>query len=50
MAFLYQQLAKNSWYELSSNLRQVDGLVLWEPGNLLKLTLLPEEKLGQNMV
>lgn len=40
----------NEQYELIRNLRQVDGLVLCESGNLLKLALLPEKKLGQNMV
>lgn len=34
----------------SANLRQVDCLVLLEFGDLLKLTLFLEEKLGQNMV
>lgn len=34
----------------STNLRQVDCLVLLEFGDLLKFTLLLEEKLGQDMV
>lgn len=34
----------------SANLRQVDCLVLLELGDLLKLTLFLEEKLGQNVV